>query len=271
MVVRRQAALERLMARLTVAVPERWALKGGLALDTRLGDHARASMDMDIDHAQGDVAAREDLVRATQLNLGDYFGFAVVGAREVQDEGLRLATRYSVVSSVGGPHFETVQVDVTVTPPEVWEVERAQRPGLLAPLGFAPVEVFLTPLDRQVAEKLHAYTRTYGGGRRSTRVKDLVDLTLIRLFERVQADRLRDAIDRTFASRATHTIPQYVPTPPDDWGPAYREEATRVGITPDLPDAQRFVATWLDPVLQGTAQGEWDPEKGIWTSKPSLP
>lgn len=42
MVVRRQAALERLMVRLMKVAPGQWALKGGLALDTRLGARARS-------------------------------------------------------------------------------------------------------------------------------------------------------------------------------------------------------------------------------------
>ncbi len=42
------------MTRPMVTAPDRWALKGGLALDTRLGsERARASMDMDVDHDQG--------------------------------------------------------------------------------------------------------------------------------------------------------------------------------------------------------------------------
>ncbi|MBI2403732.1 MAG: hypothetical protein HYV20_13555 [Gemmatimonadetes bacterium] len=36
----------------------------------------------------------------------------------------------------------------------------------------------MIPLARHVAEKVHAYARTYGEGRASTRVKDLVDLVL---------------------------------------------------------------------------------------------
>ncbi|WP_324715335.1 hypothetical protein U7230_08050 [Carboxydochorda subterranea] len=54
-VVRLQAALERLMARLVVVAPGRWALKGGLALDTRLGERARASMDTVIAHPPAGV------------------------------------------------------------------------------------------------------------------------------------------------------------------------------------------------------------------------
>jgi hypothetical protein len=39
-IVRRQAALERLLVRLTTVARDRWALKGGLALETRLGERA---------------------------------------------------------------------------------------------------------------------------------------------------------------------------------------------------------------------------------------
>jgi hypothetical protein len=43
-IVRRQAALERLIVRLMTVAPSRWALKGGMAIESRLGDRARASL-----------------------------------------------------------------------------------------------------------------------------------------------------------------------------------------------------------------------------------
>ncbi len=263
-VVRRQAALERLIARLGQVAPDRWALKGGLALDTRLSGRARASMDMDADHAQGAEAARVDLLAAAEVDLGDYFEFALAGSRALREGDLNLATRFRLECSVGGVLFDMPQVDATLTPPDVWEVERAQRPGLLASVGLGPIEVLLVPLERQVAEKLHAYTRTYGKDRTSTRVRDLVDLLLIRTFERVDALRLLDAIRRTFERRATHPVPEHVPPPPADWQRAYREEAEHVGITPEVAEAHRLVGVWLDAVLRGAAKGSWDPERGMW-------
>jgi len=261
-VVRRQAALERLMARLAHVAPGRWALKGGLALDTRLPDHARASMDMDIDHVLGAAAAREDLLRAAADDVEDHFAFAIVGTEDVQEGGRRLALRYRFEASVAGVAFELVQVDVTTLAPEVWEVEPAVRPGLLSDVGLGPVEVMLVPLERQVAEKLHAYTRRYNG--ESTRVRDLVDLVIIRLFEAVEARRLRDEITRTFAQRATHPVPDEFPAPPTNWARAYAREARAVGIPPALADGQRIASSWLDPVLQGTARGVWQPERQAW-------
>jgi hypothetical protein len=261
-VVRRQAALERLMARLSHVAPGRWALKGGLALETRLPEHARASMDMDIDHILGAAAAREDLLRAAAHDLDDHFAFALVGTEEVQEGGRRLALRYRFEASVAGVAFEPLQVDVTSLAPEVWEIERAQRPGLLSEVGLGPIDVMLVPLERQVAEKLHAYTRRYNG--ESTRLRDLIDLIIICLFESLNARRLRDEIERTFARRGTHVAPDEFPAPPADWARAYSAEAQAVGIPPVLADAHKIAASWLNPVLQGTATDTWDPERQRW-------
>ena len=250
------------MARLARVAPGRWALKGGLAMDTRLPEHARASMDMDIDHMLGAAAAREDLLRAATEDLDDHFAFALLGTEEVQEGGRRLALRYRFEASVASVAFEPLQVDVTTLAPEVWEVEPAQRPGLLSDVGLGPIEVMLVPLERQVAEKLHAYTRRYNGD--STRVRDLVDLVIIRLFETLNAHRLRHEFTSTFARRGTHPVPDQLPAPPTDWARAYAVEAQAVGIPPTLADGYKLAATWLDPVLQGAAKGVWHPKRRVW-------
>ena len=261
-IVRRQAALERLMARLTQVGPGRWALKGGLALETRLPEHARASMDMDLDHILGAAAAREDILRAAAEDLNDQFAFTIVGTDDVQEGGRGFALRYRFEASVAGVAFEPLQVDVTTLAPEVWEVEPAQRPGLLSAVGLGPINVMLVPLERQVAEKLHAYSRRYNG--ESTRVRDLVDLIIIRQFGSVDARRLIDEITRTFARRGTHPMPKELPAPPADWARAYSEEAQAVGISPKLADGHLLAAGWLDPVLQGTAKGVWEADRQAW-------
>jgi len=147
-VVRRLAALERLLVRLTRVAPGRWALKGGLALETRLGDRARVSIDLDADHVHGAEAARADLQRAAIEDIGDHFGFALVGSEELRETGVGLAVRYKLESSVAGRPFEPLQVDVTIAPPDPWDAQPAWRPGLLTELGFDPFEVLLIPLER---------------------------------------------------------------------------------------------------------------------------
>jgi len=261
-ILRRQAALERLVARLMKVAPGRWALKGGLGLESRLGDHARPSIDLDVDHAKGAAAARNDLQRAVAEDLGDLFAFAVAGSEELKEGGVDLAVRYRVDCSVGGTPFEPLQVDVSVAAPEPWDAEPARRPGLLADVGLGPVDILVVPLERQLAEKLHAYTRTYDGA--TTRAKDLVDFILVRWHEQVDADRLKEAIHRTFTRRGTHQVPERLSAPGAALGVAYRREAQSVGIATSLEEAHRVVAEWLDPILVCTAKGRWDPGRAQW-------
>lgn len=247
-IVRRHAALERLLARLTKVAPGRWALKGGLALDTRLGDRARVSLDLDVDHVGGADAARGELQHATVEDLGDRFGFAVIGAEDLSESGLRLAVRYRLESGLAGRPFEPLQVDVTIAPPEPWDAQPAQRPGVLAEFGLEPIELLLVPIERQIAEKLHACTRTYKGGP-TTRVRDLVDLVLIRQYEHVDATSLRVAIERTFTRRGTHAVPGRFPPPPRELAVSYRRETERLRLTRSLDEAHQVLADWLNPVL----------------------
>ncbi|MGH2387799.1 MAG: nucleotidyl transferase AbiEii/AbiGii toxin family protein, partial [Chloroflexota bacterium] len=62
--LRRAVAFERLLARLLIVAPNRWMLKGGLALDFRLGARARATKDMDLAHLDDPAAATADLLAA---------------------------------------------------------------------------------------------------------------------------------------------------------------------------------------------------------------
>lgn len=247
-IIRRQAALERLIVRLTMVAPDRWALKGGMALETRLGERARVSVDLDADHVDGAEAARADLQRAAIEDLGDHFGFAITGSEELREAGVGMAVRYKLESSLAGRSFEPLQVDVSISVPEPWDAQPARRPGLLTAVGLDPIDVLLAPLERQVAEKLHAFTRRYKGGG-TTRGRDLVDLLLVLQNERVDLVRLKDEIRRVFDRRATHPVPDRVPPPPRELAVSYRREAARVGLATNLEEAHQRLGAWLNPVL----------------------
>lgn len=137
-IVRRQAALERLVVRLMRIAPGRWALKGGMALETRLGDRARASVDLDADHAEGVEAARADLQTAVIADAADYFGFAVVGSEELREAGVGLAVRYRLESVLAERPFEPLQVDVSIGTPDPWDAQPARQRGLLVAVGLEP-------------------------------------------------------------------------------------------------------------------------------------
>jgi Nucleotidyl transferase AbiEii toxin, Type IV TA system len=105
------------------------------------------------------------------------------------------------------------------------------------------------PLERQIAEKLHAYTRRYGDDQPSSRARDLIDIVLMSGLASFEFERLRDVIARLFEARATHDIPSSVPAPPFEWAVPYRALAEEVGLAPDLSVGHRRAAAFLDSVL----------------------
>jgi hypothetical protein len=125
--LRKQVVFERLLARLLVAAPGRWVLKGGFALDLRLGTRARPTKDLDL--ARGDAVeqATADLLAAQAVDLGDYFVFTVERSEELDDVLEGAAVRYRVTASLAGRRFEQVVVDVGFgdplpAPPSAWRV-----------------------------------------------------------------------------------------------------------------------------------------------------
>jgi hypothetical protein len=112
---------------------------------------------------------------------------------------------------------------------------------------------------------VHAYTRTYGEAKRpSTRPKDLVDILLIESSTAIQADDLRQALEQAFAERARQPLPTSLPPPPATWADPYRRLAGTVNIEPDLSAAHARAAAFLNPVLAGSAHGQWDTHRGEW-------
>jgi predicted nucleotidyltransferase component of viral defense system len=69
--LRKAVVFDRLLARLVVAAPDRWVLKGALALDYRLGPGTRTTKDIDLGRMDDEEAATADFVRAQATDLGD--------------------------------------------------------------------------------------------------------------------------------------------------------------------------------------------------------
>lgn len=269
--LRKLVVFDRLMARLLIVAPDRWILKGALALDFRLGDTFRTTKDLDLARQDSEAAATADFFAAQTIDLGDYFSFVIekTGNLDIALEGA--AVRYRVTAELAGRTFEDVIVDIGFGDPVVSPPEILRGPDLLRFAEIDPIEVPALPLEQHVAEKVHAYTRTYGGQRPSSRVKDLVDLVLIRSHATFEAGRLRTALRTTFSSRGTHPCPRALPPPPPNWSRAYRRLATDLGLFPDVSTAYEQVAAFLNPILDETTPNDarWDPVGRVWKSNDS--
>jgi predicted nucleotidyltransferase component of viral defense system len=261
--LRKAVVFDRLLARLMVVAPNRWVLKGALALDFRLGERSRTTKDMDLAREDDEEAATADFVAAQAADLGDFFVFDIQKSREM-GEATGGAIRYRARAELAGRLFEEVVIDVGFAGLLTGTPERLRGPELLTFAGLEPVEVPALPLEQHLAEKVHAYTRSYGTGVTSTRVKDLVDIILIRSFSTLDADRLAEALRRTFQIREQQSLPPALPAPPADWAVPYRRMATEVGLSQDLTAGYAEASAFLNPILANLASGRWDPERSTW-------
>ncbi len=73
--LRKRVAFERLLARLQAVAPDAWALKGGFALELRLGAGARTTKDMDLDWMLDEDDAVALLLQAATIALRDRFEY----------------------------------------------------------------------------------------------------------------------------------------------------------------------------------------------------
>lgn len=261
--LRKMVAFERFLARLVADRPEAWLLKGGLALQWRLGERARTTQDVDMLL----VGPREDvhsmLVHAALLEMGDWFRYLVQqpSRPQARDAG---GLRFPVRALLDGRPFETFHLNVGWEDPVIEPPEELTAPSLLDFAEIAPAVVPCYPITQHIAEKVHAYTRPHVSGE-SSRVKDLVDIVLIAGMRAMESELLLKALQATFQARKTHPLPLIFPDPPENWGLPFRRMAREVRLDwDDLTQAVEQARRFLEPVLRGQAQGTWNPSLWQW-------
>lgn len=268
--LRKIVVFDRLLARMTRVSPEGWILKGGFALELRLPDRARTTRDIDVDRAGSVDEATADLQAAAALDLGDYFEFAI----EIVDRGEGVApgggVRYRAISVLAGREFERVTIDVGFGDRISDAPDQLRGPALLAFADIEPATIPTAPLRQQLAEKVHAYTRTYGQGEASSRAKDLIDIVLISGLEDLDLEELQGAVDATFAERGTHDLPEKLPHPPADWRDAYRRLATEVKVEIEPSAGYVRANALLAPILaRVTERRTWRVSQQRWNEPDS--
>lgn len=263
--LRKRVAFEAFLRRLLIAASGRWVLKGALALDFRLGTPTRPTKDIDLGRDDNEDAAVRDILSAQELVLDDFFTFAARRTTELEDTDEFTAIRFHLTAQLGGRTFERFLLDIGFVDSITYQPDTVQSAGLLVFAGIAPLMLPTIPIEQHLAEKVHAYTGTYGkGGRASTRPKDLVDILLIEASATITSTSLCEALKRTFRERQRHPLPGKLPAPPDSWTDPYGRLAEGVGIETDLTIAYQRARAFLDPVLENKADGDWNPSDREW-------
>jgi hypothetical protein len=261
--MRKMIAFDRFLARLLNNQPDHWIIKGGFALQLRLGERARTTKDIDVLLLAQQPAVYSELRKVGMLDLADWFSFDVANAASSFPENFG-GTRYQLESFLDGRTFERFHLDVGVGDVLIDPVEYLQTPDMLAFAGLPPTIVPCYPVTQRIAEKLHACTRTFQSGE-STRVKDYVDVLLLAGMGKIDGHRLYEAINSTFYTRNTHPLPSQLPTPPQHWLRPFQRMAREVKLEhASLEEADKAMKTFLNPVLSGKVIGSWDPLHWDW-------
>lgn len=229
--LQKQLAFERFLARLFHSGGERWVLKGGYALELRLSGHARATRDLDLNVPPPVMAdLLDELQRAAELALGDYFEFNVsapTSRGELAGPPLG-GYRFRVEVRLDGRRFEGFPLDVGQGDEMVREPDHLPGQVDLAFAGLTTPEFPVYPLEDHFAEKLHAYTTPREN---PSWVKDLVDMLLLIELGLAPTPLLQQSINATFERYARHTLPEVLPEPPPEWQEPFSQLAAEV----DLP------------------------------------
>jgi hypothetical protein len=264
--LQRQFAYDRLLERL-YAVDDGWIIKGAAALLARdLG--VRATIDIDVYRARTREVAETELRDAAGRDLGDWFRFEIGAGRPVgdRDAGVRLPA----TASIGPTPWATFHVDLVGSGLRMTGEPEPTPP--LARVVMPDIEQHgyrVYPLVDHIADKVVAIFQLYGGQQRpSTRYKDLVDLVSIATRAAVAAEPQLAALTSESERRRVR-LPTGFDVPDRTlWEPGYAAEAGRsllpVGRT--LTDALAIVGAFVDPLLDETAAGTWDPGAGRWRS-----
>jgi hypothetical protein len=259
-------AYDRLLERLYL-VDQGWIVKGATALLARdIG--VRGTIDIDVYRATAAEIAEQELRDAAAKDIGDWFRFEVGRAQMVGGAagGIRLpVTAYVGATEWARFHVDLVGSDITMTgePEDVPPLARVAMPDI-EQHGYRAY-----PLVDHVADKVAATFDRYGESEApSTRYKDLVDLVAIVTEASIDADAQSVAL-ASEARRRRITLPKRFDVPVRDlWEPGYAAEAGRslLPIAPTLDEALAVVRPFLDPLMDESAVGRWDPNAGRWAS-----
>jgi hypothetical protein len=218
-------------------------LKGGVAMELRFAENARATKDLDV-AMQG---ARADRLRSLTGALAagfDEFTFRIKA--QTRDMEQADTIRVQVAIQYRTRAWQTIEVDLG--PANAGAVDLIEpRVRGLAELGIPVVSpVRCLNLAEQVAQKLHACTGPAAAGR----ARDVLDILLIDALGQLNYPATAEAARRVFAERATHASPPTFVMPPE-WGPELEAMAQELGFatTAAADIEQRFleIIRALDP------------------------
>jgi len=197
-------------------------LKGGVAMELRFAEHARATKDLDL----GMEGARADRLRSLRNALGagfDEFSFRIKAQTRDMEQADTIRVQVAIQHRTRS--WQTIEVDLGPSKADQIDLIEPQVRGLVE-LGLpVPSPVRCLGLAEQVAQKLHACTGPAAAGR----ARDVLDILLIDALGQLDYSAAANAARRVFSERATHPFPPLFAIPPE-WRPELEAMAHELGF-----------------------------------------
>ena len=218
-----------------------FAIKGGVAMELRMGDRARATRDVDL-IMRGDPTRLAALLDDGLREPYGGFSFRREALGDLPSRPQVKKTRVQV--SFAGRSLTTLHLEIA--PPDTGDEEFSEISGVdLTAVGLQGPDVVLVLAERwQIAQKLHAISEQFSDRRENPRFRDLIDLQLLEALDPDLA-AVRDACERVFAARGQHAWPPPI-TVQASWPAAYRVLADGLAFpVNDATDAVRAVQDFV--------------------------
>jgi hypothetical protein len=221
-----------------------FTLKGGAAMELRLGLTARASKDYDTVFRERADTMLDALDRARS---DDWQGFQLERT-EPRPVGPTNTVQVDVKLAYRGKSWGTVRLEVSPAEGETGrEVDRVPA----RPLDEVQLEglerIACVSIRYQAAQKLHACTHVRDDGQPNDRFRDVIDLLLLRdLVHETQLAAIREACVEIFTLRNEHPWPPTV-TVWREWAAGFAALAADVNfytedVTAAAADLEAFIA-----------------------------
>ncbi len=267
--LQRQFAYDRLLSRVFTVEPDRWVLKGGTAMLARIGPEARHTRDVDLLNRDGGLEEAERALHvAARTDLEDFFTFTL-GPRRRLTEGVH-ALRVPVDAHLGLKRFAEFHVDLVA---ELTMTGNTESVSALVPAeipGLKRTAYIAYPLVDHIADKVCALHETHerASGLRepSSRYRDLADLAVFAHTAKVDARDLKVALASETVRRKM-ALPSRLTVPTDSrWSRGYARVARDAPRLQErnLEAAIATVRLFIDPVLDGSAEGRWNHDRLRW-------
>jgi hypothetical protein len=216
-------------------------LKGGVAIELRVGGGARATKDVDLVFF-GDP---ERLAEVLDQDLAEPYSVFTF-EREGVEGGEGLFQRVNLKPLFRGRSWGALKLEVGSPDSQLTDAEE---------IGAIPIDEFgidgprmirCLSLRYQIAQKLHAVTQRFED-RENERFRDLIDLIICRdLVADIAA--VREACLDTFEARGLHAWPPTLEVP-DGWAEPYTALAEGMGFpVADVDDAAAQVREFIDKI-----------------------